>query len=271
MSIPKNVYHYTTRDIALEKILFDKKIRLDSQGLTNDPRETKTWGFLIMNPPRQGSELDNLREAFDIINTANSIRLKEWWVLCMTINDLDLVLPKPNQPDVTHFKYGYARPRMWAQYSDNHTGVCLEFDGSALDKAISTSINSNDSVFHGVVDYADEWDGPSRSNYQRAFQVEYESLGIDIFNGMRKHIRENHKHFFLRKSTDWKSEREFRWLVHSKSGPFLVDISDALKSVIVGVNFPKVYKPAIESLCNDSKIKLERMNWIDRVPIKDLW
>ena len=31
---------------------------------------------------------------------------------------------------------GYARPRMWAQYAENHHGVCIVLDRAGLDQAI---------------------------------------------------------------------------------------------------------------------------------------
>ena len=47
--IPEELFHYTTRVAALEYILPTQRIRLGLLGKTNDPREMKDWGFLVMS------------------------------------------------------------------------------------------------------------------------------------------------------------------------------------------------------------------------------
>ena len=40
--IPEDIFHYTKMETALEKILFEGRLRLGQMGFTNDPREFKT-------------------------------------------------------------------------------------------------------------------------------------------------------------------------------------------------------------------------------------
>ena len=47
LDIDRYVYHYTSRDTALQHILATGKIRLGSLSKTNDPHETKSWRFGI--------------------------------------------------------------------------------------------------------------------------------------------------------------------------------------------------------------------------------
>jgi hypothetical protein len=51
--IPKEVFHYTTTKIALEKILFEKQLRIGQLKYTNDPKESKEhlFGEFIDPPP----------------------------------------------------------------------------------------------------------------------------------------------------------------------------------------------------------------------------
>ena len=58
------VYHYTTRETALEKILFTNKLRLNPFICTNDPRESKLWNFTFMGkkPIQTGSSLALLKK-----------------------------------------------------------------------------------------------------------------------------------------------------------------------------------------------------------------
>lgn len=266
MNVPKRIYHYTTKAIALEHILPTKKIRIGSLGSTNDPRETKDWGFPVHF---RGDS------SFEVVHkvqiTANRIRRNEWWGLCTCQDDPDLVEPGPDHFDTTHFKYGYARARMWAQYAENHRGVCLELDGTALHEAIVRAVGEKP-LFYGAINYVDEWDFSNLRERGDAFQFLYEPLSaMGLEDGVRDHIRRHYRHFMLEKSLDWKTETEFRWLVNSDSGPFLVDISDALRSVIVGVDFPSVYGPSLWHLCEGTGTRVERMYWQNRTPGKSAW
>ena len=132
--IPKQLFHYTTREAALEYILPTRRIRLGLVGTTNDPREVKEWSPVMLNTPEWHedgvpADLSLTCRAIRLIqDEANRIRREEWKVLCLT----------RHQPDLTSapFPSGYCRPGNWAHYAENHSGVCLIFDGS--DKAPST-------------------------------------------------------------------------------------------------------------------------------------
>ncbi|MHB1099304.1 MAG: DUF2971 domain-containing protein [Burkholderiales bacterium] len=271
MDIPKRIYHYTSRATALEHILPTKKIRIGSLGLTNDPRETKEWGFPVRLAPRP----IDLDRDLDLVNqfqdAANRIRREDWWALCTCRDDPDLVEPNLNQPDLTHFKYGYARGRMWAQYAENHKGVCFEFDGLELHKAVAAAVGQNP-LFFGPITYVDEWDVINLKKRGDAFQFSYAMVSdAGLEEGVRDHIRRHYQHFLLEKSPDWATESEFRWLVNSASGPFFVDITASLRSVIVGVDFPAVYGPSLWRLCEQTGARVERMNWNNRIPGKGIW
>src|SRR5438552_8321715 len=111
--IPARVYHYTTRERALEHILPTMSMRLSSLTFTNDPRETQQWGSTIID---LGSAANNfLQQTVAIHECADRCRREEWRVFCATTDHPNLTPPPANHPDFTHFKYGHARSRMWAQ------------------------------------------------------------------------------------------------------------------------------------------------------------
>lgn len=271
MVIPKRIYHYTSRATALEHILPTKKIRIGSLGLTNDPRETKEWGFQFLPIPVEANPALDFNLLTQIQQMANRIRRDEWWALCATLDDPDLVEPHINQPDLTHFKYGHARGRMWAQYADNHKGVCLVFDGPALHTAILSAVR-DDPVYFGPVEYANEFEIQRLKKRLVALQLDYCRLrdyGVEA--GVRAHIQSKFEDFFLEKSRDWEGEKEFRWLVNGQSGPYFVDIAMALRTVIAGVDFPIVYGPALWCLCGEINVRTEKMYWNNRIPGKQIW
>lgn len=272
MKIPKRIYHYTKLETALEYILPSATIRLGSIGITNDPRESKDWGFAVMSPPQDLTPEKFLEEMAELQNIANHIRRKEWWFLSTCQDDPNLIVPKLEHVDFSHFDYGFARASMWAHYAQNHRGICLEFDGLALNEAINSAVVPGDLVFSGAVEYNDEFNFARMRHRGDALQISWPDVSKNnIVDGMRQHILARYDLFFLEKTKDWKVEQEFRWLVNSQRGPVEVDIRKSLRSIVVGTDFPSVYGPSIKSLAEKLKVRLERMFWTNRVPSKQLW
>jgi hypothetical protein len=110
------VYHYTSRDSALQHILSGRKIRLGSLLKTNDPRETKSWTFSIAgsavlpdSPIERKTEIDKLKQIFE---AAKGIRGK-CKVLCTSMDDP--TYDQTFQALAFHeFKRGFGHSRMWA-------------------------------------------------------------------------------------------------------------------------------------------------------------
>lgn len=199
MNIPERVYHYTTMRTALDHILPSHSLKLGSLGDTNDPRETKGWSMPILFVSGELPQPDNSREgsrryfeAMDqILSVPNRIRREEWWVVCLTCDDDKIHGPS---------RKGYARPRMWAQYADNHRGICLEIDGLALHQAVLSASNHNP-IFHGKVTYIDEeYATQDRERLSRgeAFTLDYTKLSASGFDdAVRGHIRKYHRHYLF--------------------------------------------------------------------------
>lgn len=263
--VPDRLYHYTTREIAIEKILPTMALRLGPLGETNDPRETKNWlpGFGL--PPTSNPFVYN-RLMNEVTRAYNHVRQKEWFALCVTCDAATRKLPEKTHIDFhLEFLNGYARSRMWALYAENHQGICLEFDGSRLHAAVKAAAPN---ALCGKVKYADQGEttvaGPDASPY--FLSIKQQEVD-DPSRVARRHIRRFYRATFLRKSRDWSSEYEFRWLVHSQSGGLFVKIADALTAIIVGANMHKAYYPSLRGLCPKG-IRLERMEWTHRVPQK---
>ena len=77
--IPKEIFHYTKKDIALEKILYDKKIKIREFASTNDPRESKEWALRSLTK-EQSKRYDDIY--LDMVNETNKIISSEWKVFC---------------------------------------------------------------------------------------------------------------------------------------------------------------------------------------------
>ena len=266
--IPKQLFHYTTREVALEHILSTQRIRLALVSMTNDPREAKEWGHPIQNMSNWDEdgvpvgESHFIRKAQAIQDEANRIRREEWKMLCLYKHRPELKPASINRPDGNPFHNGYCRSRMWAQYANNHTGVCLIFDGPALDRAIREELELGCTIQCGAVEYRDEW------YYDHDNVISYsEFTHPALTSGLRRLFFERWEAYFLRKAQDWQSEWEYRWLVHSEdSESKYVPIEDALLGVLVGEDFREDYEPSLVALCEKLSAHAGRITWMNGYP-----
>src|SRR5512139_2073937 len=149
--IPKEVCHYTKKNIALEKILFEKKIKFGLLGLTNDSKESKWKPITPISPANYMLTPYGIDQVY---KEAERISKEEWKVLCMSRH-----FPIRKHRDsmksavISKFRHGYNRPRMWAQYAENNSGVCLVFDGKKLHANIKSSLTDKSKLFYGTVNY----------------------------------------------------------------------------------------------------------------------
>ena len=229
------VAHYTSFRVACEHILPTGQIRFGPLSSMNDPRENKErligvgWsGEELISTTARSVAVDALRQAY----------LEHSKVFCGTLdgkNDLHLTT-----------KLCYGRPRMWAQYGDNHRGVCLLFDRSQLTKAIRSSLPEGAFMYEGPVEYDDHLKHVSAS--VNDFDYDFVSeLGLEA--AIKRQVDTYHRALYLRKDSDWIGESEYRWVIYrQQKGPEFVCIKEALEAVILGVDFPAVYEPAIAQL-----------------------
>jgi hypothetical protein len=264
MMICKEVCHYTKKDVALEKILYTKKLQLGQFGFTNDPRESKApfISSIIHDDTGDSTHTDQailMQQAFDVIDV---ILTEEWKVLCVTCAKTKSRSQDRHKKTIhNHLAPGYSRPRMWAQYAENHKGVCLIFDGVKLNRNIHEELGARCQIIQGRVLYNDYT--PTRVSPLLYSEIEnYGSI-----EAVRRHTFAYHQDYFFRKYPDWEGETEYRWIAHSlDKSPEYVSVDNAIKAVLVGVDFPQVYEHSLILLCKELKISAGRMEWVNGLP-----
>ena len=260
--IPTELFHYTSANAAIRKILLNQQIKVGLMKCVNDPRESKDWALL----PKFTGILTGLSPTKEhLVNQEfTKIKQEEWKVVCFTVSDPKYRRhPKSNVDE--GFLYGACKPRMWASYAENHNGVCLKFNGMKFNTQIRSETERNDKdrkVFCGKVRYTDYGDTSD------SVSINYTELSkIDMKNKFRNHLIKHRRQFFLSKSKDWKTEAEFRWLVHSESKkPELLPIKGSIEEVIIGADFPKKRFPILFELCGLLDIRVRGMNWPNGFP-----
>lgn len=256
------VYHYTDSDKALQHILKDRTLLLNSFLRTNDPKESKEWKMIPFTvQPNPGNDFIE-----STLHKEVAARLKSSAYLSCFCSDL---------PDLTGdhtqdiLKRGLARPRMWAQYADKHRGFCLVFDKALLIKKVAEQL-PNSEIIHGRVSYLD------RSWINRldphAFRVEYDYL---VQVGLEKYCQLHMKHYakelYFDKLGDWRDEHEWRIVVlDSHNAPPLIRFEEALIGVVHGDNTPEEISKAAVSLAPERSIEHTGLKWQNHCPWYDL-
>jgi hypothetical protein len=142
------LYHYTRLDTALELILPTWRIRLSPFSKMRDPRESKRWGYEAPRAPSMDLR-DEVTRFSELIRLANELpdRVK---VLSLTQDDVG-----ERDTEAAVFGRGFAHPRLWEQYADKHSGICLCFDRQELTRTLTIRLRRSGPVEHGPVEYAD--------------------------------------------------------------------------------------------------------------------
>jgi len=252
------LYHYTTRGAALEHILNAGSLRVSSFSGMNDPREAMDWRINPVGAP--GRSPDDVRRLKADFNAAVKRRSK---VVCFTKDvegGADPILDR-----------GWAHPRMWAQYAENHAGVCLFFDRTAVSARIASALEPHGEIFSGDVVYAN--DPPELvPGVGLPFDVDIgaiETLSLDV--AVSQHLQHHSQALFRTKLSDWQDEHEFRFIVFTQDEePIYVPIAGTLVAVAMGWQFHEVYEPSLTTLCGRSQVPVLRCSWDNGSPMIDL-
>lgn len=123
-----NIFHYTKLQTVLEDILPILKLRFNNFSDSHDPREYKDprigpkYNVIVYDDVRMKNIQDRILQS----------RLDQHKVICFCRN------PQSKKSD----RFGWRKPRMWAQYSGNQTGICLVFSKSRLINQLYRSFDS---------------------------------------------------------------------------------------------------------------------------------
>lgn len=224
------IFHYTKRDTAINYILDTKKLKLNLLKNTNDPYEYKRKAIISCFIESEENEKKDFKDDSleDIIqNTLFSS-------FCMNSENIQ----------------GYEKPRMWSQYGENHGGVCLVFSKELLLQTIKAEFSKNYEIY--------------------AEKINYQITPLDALTGVPiEYIIDNYENIFFQKHKDYRDEDEFRIVLVQKnkedsfSSELFIDISNSLKLIILGDNFPKVNLPTIEHLTYKLGIDYKKLLWED--------
>ena len=251
------LFHYTTMETAIESILPHFLYRMGRFSETNDPRENKPW-----TASAWGSGLGD--DFFDLAVSARAELDKVYRnlrVICLTQDWNE----KPNKPnEAPPEERGYGRSRMWAQYGQDHQGVCLVFHREALSAAVhKTTKNIPGQLFGEPVSYEVLSKTHEEHLYAGAYDLDLNSIqNLGRKKTLQRHIVEFADVLLFKKNLDWRDESEFRWVfsTEDQTEEIFVPIKVALVCVIVGIDFRPVYFPSLAQICG-AEVPILQMGW----------
>ena len=242
--------HYTTADAAFEYILPTGQLRMSPYGLMRDPLEERHLAFSAAYFPDATPGAEG--GYWMLMERMAQIR-GEMRILSLTMDaehyDAGAIL----------YAFGWARARLWEQYASNHAGVCLVFDRDRLQAALRSSLDQQGSSYDGAVEYS------PRGFYDSASRIVIDANLLDPTTQDERiveWVRERHIDLFFRKTDDWHSEHEYRYVLASPGENYaFADFGDALARVVIGSRFPRWQVPGAEVACQGAGAELQRMTW----------
>lgn len=244
------LFHYTTKERAIEYIFHGMTIRMGSMRATNDPRETDPWFFgWIMDDNESGPDGEDF---FEVNRKIDEILKRSCLVACFTGDAPD---PHPEfDPDLYAREdlglQGYEHDRMWAQYVGNHAGVCILFDRDELVRRMEEHFRGRPGrLLHGPVDYDSEIDLRNSPFYELSWK-EMRQMGVEAY--ARQHGERFARQLYMTKSPDWVSEQEYRfvWIGEGEDEDEAeyVPIKGCVSAVCLGARFPEVYETNMRAI-----------------------
>jgi hypothetical protein len=213
---------------AIEYILPKQQLRTSSLHKMNDPKENQPWAFGGGNIdyeqmyPQTYSSNSHINHQYKL---GDDIK-KNCQIICF-------VRDEPVQ--------GFLNEIMWAHYSDNHQGICLEIDADKFVKENKEQIA--DFIFESVT-----YGQHKKLSFIGDSQMDKEQ-------NIQKFIRANYKDLLLRKSKYWERENEKRLLIFNKHQMYL-NIKKSLTAIYFGLEMPYAYKPSIDRFINEEQTML---------------
>lgn len=259
----KYLYHYTPAAKAIEYILKSRTLRLSPYTCTNDPKERKGWLFDFGT--NEGRDLGRYNQ--DEYSGWLSGEFKSKTLMTCLTRDSG---PLTGNHLFDIFKRGFCKPRMWAQYADNHKGVCLVFDREQLQQRIDAQVAPKFPVMSGPVDYVD------RGIVRNISEDQQYTINVDVLETegkeayLLRHLHTHYKRLFFEKMTDWKDESEWRWVTFSESAePIDVKIGSALVGLVFGDDISPEHRKQIFALNSNKGMYHEGLKWKNCSPWYD--
>jgi hypothetical protein len=245
------LFHYTDREAALEHILYEGLLKFTALKWSHDPLESDDYEYSAASNATgiKAVAMDSLKQQIARGHQEGDIVKRRAKIACFTVDPGDLSL----EP---HLK-GCFRSRMWTQFAEAHSGMCLAFDKGLLLSSIAAQLNRDDQLLSKKVTY---------QNYDsQRFEVAFKRPWEDSPVPEQAVLDRAGVHFFG-KVEDHRDESEFRivfWRAATdlSGNPEFLEIRDALVGIILGKRFPQAYVGLAKDQANRLGVPSFQLSW----------
>ena len=253
------IYHYTKAETVIEYILKNKNLRLSKFNTTNDPKESKDWFFI----PGTNENRDLEKYSPEYLSKIMNPGLKENTnLLCFT---KDKIL-SGNHIEEIHLR-GFCRPRMWAQYAENHRGACLIFDFKLFDKEFHEQFKEKTYTCDNIK-YLDR--KLVDVSMDKAFVVNIDHLERrGIYEYTFDHLMKFKNRLFFEKASDWSNEDEYRFVVFDCDKQLYINYKNSLKGIVFGENCSEEHIKEIVACSRSMGLQFQKLSWRNCAPWLD--
>ena len=238
----KYIYHYTSVETLIKYILPQKQLMFSPLFKSNDPAELK-WN-ICASIDDDGLLSDKFKAAMD-----DGIIIEKFISESITNNVKTICFSQDNPlsdyalqdyPISYYSEYyagkGFGKPRMWAQYAVNHTGVCLVFEKEKFldrfEKDYNNLLHFSDNVFYEKKISLSEED----SLYRTLLSSELDNKSLEEVAIER--VKKYHKTYYFYKHEDWQTENEFRLVIKPDNNEdYYINVDGLLEHIILGARF----------------------------------
>jgi hypothetical protein len=244
------LFHYTSCSIALEHILWEGQLKFSSLNGSGDPMEFEDYS--ISAASFAAGDLSVVKRDLEEKNAKgqrlNNLIKRALKVACFCIDS------RPE--DFVHWK-GCYRSRMWTQYAQGHSGVCIAFSKQALLECVRAATNPSDSVLDYEVVYTNDSKELDHILFIRPGNDWPDETELFLSNPRR---------LAFTKVKDYDNESEYRICYlrrssHPERNYELVRCESAIAGMIAGSRFSRAYLPSALSLSEKLGIPLFRCWW----------
>ncbi len=257
----KYIYHYTR---WANVILASRTLKFGMYTNTNDPKEAKDWRFDIGS--NEGADVGLYDMPALAAWLSHEIKASTR-LACFSLDTSPIT--GNHMEDI--FNRGYCKPRMWAQYAARHTGACLVFDFSKLERLVQAQFSPGGLVFGGPMQYFDrKLFMNTRDKAPFTINLDFlERLGKEEY--ARAHLLTHYKRFFFEKMKDWRNECEFRWVVLEKgtSGDLFLKFEDSLVGILFGEDTDDSQIGELKEMTSDMSLEYMGLKWNNCSPWYD--
>jgi len=264
------IYHYTKASTAIDHILFEKQLIFSNVRKLIDPIESKpapriNIGSRNMDIEKVSmSDLNDLRDF--LMNLEDSICQISF---CKNEMGKDFASSYCfSTIDGNEEYFGFTKPRMWDQYADNYSGVCIAF---SKQKILALN-NKNIELLEGDVEYVIN----SHLRFKKMGDISLNFLlekGLDEY---KKEAENKVKNGLFYKHKDYIGENEYKIVSQfdkSRCSPrvvkgelefdttMMLDISGCIEAIFVSSYANYKQQKDLLMYANEFKVPMIEMEW----------